>query len=540
MANVSQSVAGRPQVFGASPTEGRASAALAKAAGLHLDDKREEALEVLETAIASGVSDVELLSAKALLHYELGQFADAVRYYEQVLELRPEHPSAAYNLAVCCERLSRWQEASGAFRSALDRDPGRCDARLGLGISLLHQEQPGPALEAFERVLESEPELGTALFGKAVALQLMSKVDEAVALYRQLTGKNQHMVECATNLVVIAMSRKDQGMLREWSEKLLQLQPSSQTALEGLAANAFSTDDYEAAATYCGKLVEYSPAQFERWFNLGVAYHRIQRFNEATEAYQEALRLRPDAKQAYVNLGAVYQENGDLRSARASYEQALRIAPDLSDVQFNLAAILEKEGKRDEAERLYVRILSREPDLEDAWFRLGYLRLERQAWREAADAFLACVRRRPSWPEAQLNLALSFWNMGDREAAAKSFEAVLSLQPASLDALRGLAALAIEKQDFEQALDLQARLIEAGERSPELFYNTGLLLQKSGQVDDAIRLYNEALAERPDFPEALLNLGHALKAKGNEDEARSHWRQALSARPELAQGYFDK
>lgn len=63
-------------------------------------------------------------------------------------------------------------------------------------------------------------------------------------------------------------------------------------------------------------------------------------------------------------------------------------------------------------------------------------------------------------------------------------------------------------------------MIDRGERSPELFYNTGLLLQNSGQLDDAIRLYREALAEKPDFPEALLNLGHALKAQGHAEEAR--------------------
>ncbi len=121
----------------------------------------------------------------------------------------------------------------------------------------------------------------------------------------------------------------------------------------------------------------------------------------------------------------------------------------------------------------------------------------------------------------------------------KAFEAVLEQEPASIDALRGLAALAIEREDFEKALDLQARLIESGERAPELFYNTGLLLQKSGQMEDAIKLYSEALNERPDFPEALLNLGHALKAQGQVDEARKYWRKALEFKPELAQGYFE-
>ncbi len=115
----------------------------------------------------------------------------------------------------------------------------------------------------------------------------------------------------------------------------------------------------------------------------------------------------------------------------------------------------------------------------------------------------------------------------------------LAGEPQSVDALRGLAALALEQDDFPQALDLHGRLIELGQRSPELFYNTGLLLQKAGQNENAAKLYREAIAERPAFAEALLNLGHVLKELGQEDEARSCWRKALETKPELAQGYFE-
>jgi hypothetical protein len=45
-----------------------------------------------------------------------------------------------------------------------------------------------------------------------------------------------------------------------------------------------------------------------------------------------------------------------------------------------------------------------------------------------------------------------------------------------------LAAPSVERSDFDQALDYQSRLIDKGERSPELFYSIGLLLQKSGPV----------------------------------------------------------
>ena len=82
-------------------------------------------------------------------------------------------------------------------------------------------------------------------------------------------------------------------------------------------------------------------------------------------------------------------------------------------------------------------------------------------------------------------------------------------------------------------------MIGLGERTPELFYNAGLLFQKSGGMEEAAQHYREAVAAQPDFAEALLNLGHALKALGNEDEAKSCWRQALQHKPELAHGYFE-
>ena len=47
-------------------------------------------------------------------------------------------------------------------------------------------------------------------------------------------------------------------------------------------------------------------------------------------------------------------------------------------------------------------------------------------------------------------------------------------------------AFPLEREQLDQALDLQAKLIEAGERTPELFYNTGLLLQKGAHDIDVI------------------------------------------------------
>ena len=124
---------------------------LAKAVALHLDGKREEALAELNAAIDQGQETIEVFAAKAHVEFELDRFEDAVGTYERLLVISPHHVTANFNVAICYEKLGRWVEASDGFRHALEGDPDRLDAQLGLGICLLHQEKPEPALESFDR-----------------------------------------------------------------------------------------------------------------------------------------------------------------------------------------------------------------------------------------------------------------------------------------------------------------------------------------------------------------------------------------------------
>ena len=170
---------------------------------------------------------------------------------------------------------------------------------------------------------------------------------------------------------------------------------------------------------------------------------------------------------------------------------------------------------------------------------MGYLRLLRAEYGPSAEAFRACLAKRPDWPEAHLNAGIAYARCGNPLEAQRYFQEALMMRPDSSDAVRGLAALALEQENYEGAYELHRRLIDLGEKSPELFYNAGLICQKRGQANDAVLFYQQALNEDPQFAEALLNLGHALMAMGQEEEARSYWRKAIREKPELAQMYFE-
>ena len=65
----------------AAPETEAASPRLARAVSLHLEGKREEALEQLNSAIHDGQETAEILAAKGHVQFELEKFAEAAATY---------------------------------------------------------------------------------------------------------------------------------------------------------------------------------------------------------------------------------------------------------------------------------------------------------------------------------------------------------------------------------------------------------------------------------------------------------------------------
>ena len=123
------------------------------------------------------------------------------------------------------------------------------------------------------------------------------------------------------------MAKEDFDMVREYSEHLLELRPDSTVALEGLASWACAAGEHALTAKFCTLLVSAVPAHFEGWFNLALAHQKSGRFEQAEEAYEEALKLRPRSCEAHTNLGIVREQLGDVLGARAAYDKAMKAGP---------------------------------------------------------------------------------------------------------------------------------------------------------------------------------------------------------------------
>ena len=94
---------------------------------------------------------------------------------------------------------------------------------------------------------------------------------------------------------------------------------------------------------------------------------------EARDAYQQAIDIRPDGYEAHANLGTVYQQMGDLPAARQWYVRALRHAPEHAGILLNMAMVAESQAEVAEARQHYERVIAMRPDWKKVRNRLSRL-----------------------------------------------------------------------------------------------------------------------------------------------------------------------
>jgi predicted TPR repeat methyltransferase len=94
--------------------------------------------------------------------------------------------------------------------------------------------------------------------------------------------------------------------------------------------------DWHGLLDWCRKRTEISPENYSAWYNLGNAYHFLNRHDDASDAFRQALRINPEDANAWYNLGNAYSNLKHHNDAIEAYRQALLIDPDHASAWYNL------------------------------------------------------------------------------------------------------------------------------------------------------------------------------------------------------------
>jgi Tfp pilus assembly protein PilF len=112
-----------------------------------------------------------------------GEVTQAMDWFRQSLQFRPDNPDALYNLGNAFAKLGNWDEAISHYRRALQVTPDQTDILNNLGFALATKKQFAEAIACFETALKLDPHSAGTHNNLATVLFMQQRFDEAVQHY---------------------------------------------------------------------------------------------------------------------------------------------------------------------------------------------------------------------------------------------------------------------------------------------------------------------------------------------------------------------
>jgi tetratricopeptide (TPR) repeat protein len=183
---------------------------------------------------------------------------------------------------------------------------------------------------------------------------------------------------------------------------------------------------------FCSLAWPQAPSDAAIFVDRAILAYDDQRYDQALQELQEALRLDPDHIEALFYLGLVYATMNRRPEAMAAWERALQLRPADIDVAFQLGALYFADEQYDRAEPLLQQVYRVEPSRPNLGYYLGFIEYRQKNYRRALDYLRANVPSDDNFAQlTRLYAGLAMGALGFPEQARAEVEAALQLQPVS-------------------------------------------------------------------------------------------------------------
>jgi tetratricopeptide (TPR) repeat protein len=494
--------------------------------------------------LADDVERIATYERIAKVHTErTNNVAEAIKAFEAILEIDPDHASAIDFLKSRYEQRRDWEKLLGILRREARRAPegSQLDAYLAMAkLAAEKIKKPEICIELWEQVLERDPgnmEALTQLSGFYERAKDFSKLAFVLREQAAQTGESAARIALLVKLGTIAGDKlNDDNVAVEAWRGVLALDANDRRAQEALKKRYLAMqawDELEVFYADTGKwdeLIRVLEREAENpgatnetktrlFFKIAQLWaERKEKTDRAAKYYEKILELDAHNRDAALALIPIYGAANDAKKLAGVYEVKLLGDATADEKVGTLRALGELyEGKLKEPAKAFERFrdaLAAAPEDARSIEDLERVSAATTRWSESVDALAAAITTDLA-PEAQIRLRihLGHWlatHLEKVDDAIARYREVMDLDPANVEALTSLDNLFRQtgrSGDLLEILEKRLALAETAEDRRNNLYAIGALSE--GSLNDpnrAVQTYKEILGEFGDEPTALQRL----------------------------------
>lgn len=498
---------------------------------------------------------VQKYLVKGTTEAQLGDYEEAILYFETALNRAPAEPALLQALADAHEALGDYATALFYARKARTHAPERVYYHRRFAELQRKAGKPEAAAQSYRDLLNRFPDNSTAYRALAELQNALDRPEDALGTYRAYLERTPRApVSVYRKMLSLYRRTADAEGIEHTLRTLLDRRPNNREYRRRLGEHYAETGQSEAALDLLAPLATQHPddAELQRQVrDLSRETGRTNADRSASEPVDSVARSTQPVDQLVRRAEVAYDEatsdaeetdSTALRTAENLLQRVLDRAP-RNVTALNLQArIHEQRDEHRKAGQLLERAVEENPRIPDRWIRATAAYHKAHAYDTAASVAEEGLLLFPGHPRLMKTAAFARLRSDSPNRARDHFRQALDLhedssstpeEAAVLNAGLGLTYTFLDRpQDAETAFE-KALTLSADHPTVLRTYAYSLALRQT-QLDKALKLARQAADRSSGDPFCLDTLGWVYFQRGNPEAARRHLRAAVDAAPSSA------
>jgi len=375
---------------------------------------------------------------------------DKIRYYQKSIELDSNLIEAHYNLAYIYKNKNEHEKGLQFLNKALNLCGKKTDKQLRfsicyeLGICYKRTKYYSKSIEMFEnakQLAKDKKIRGHVLYELGRVALLVEDFDKALAQFNegfQISEDNKELFQ-----TVIEMTQREKLLTTLYNEGMTFLQQRKYNqAVEVLS------EVYELEPNYKDTNIRLIEAQnqmhkesdlastqnVDKHLKEAETFFSAKKYEQALNKYKGVTEISPFNSIAYYNMGQCYEKLENNEMAIAAYQKALLLKSNFKEATL---ALTQLGGK------------PLDQNIKDANFTAANDLFLQKKYDEAIKEYNIFLKKNPLNFQAQFNLAFCYEQQGELNLAIEHYQESLKMNNASVEASQGLARVKAKRTEIQ-------------------------------------------------------------------------------------------